>query len=101
MGYVASIGGAIASVIALAVGLLGLVHSWPKWLLIGLGAAGLIAIVVQFFCQRHDAHARPPANACKQRAVDVQQTQKGGASSQNWQAGRDIRVDGGTGDLKE
>jgi hypothetical protein len=101
MGNVARVGGAIASVIALAVGLLGLVPSWPKWLLIALGVAGLIAIVVQFFWERRGARASAAADAGGQQVGDVRQTQTGGPSSQNWQAGRDIRVEGGMGNSVE
>ena len=92
MGNVARVGGAAASVVALVVGLLGLVHSWPQWLLISLGAVGLIAIVFQFFWER-----RSPGN---QRTIVVRQKQQGGPGSQNWQAGRDLRFDGGAGDRR-
>ncbi len=101
MGNVARIGGAVASAISLAAGLLGLVSSWPKWLLIALGVAGLVAIVVQFFWERRSARASAVADAGGQQVGDVRQTQTGGPNSQNWQAGRDIRVDGGMGNSVE
>ena len=90
MSILARIGGAVASVAALTVGLLGLVHSWPKWLLIALGVAGLVGITFQFFWARRDRGA--------QSVVNVRQNQNSGPSSQNWQAGGDIRVNGGTDD---
>jgi hypothetical protein len=91
MSILARIGGAAASAIALVVGLLGLVHSWPQWLLISLGAAGLVGIVLQFFWKRR--------NSSVEQGVRVaRQDQRGGAGSQNWQAGRDLRFEGGAGD---
>lgn len=93
MGNLARIGGAAASVIALVVGLLGLVHSWPQWLLVALGTLGLIAIVFQFFWEH-----RSPGD---QRTTFVRQKQKGGPGSQNWQVGRDLRFDGGAGDRRD
>jgi hypothetical protein len=92
MGDLARVGGAVASVVALVVGLLGLVDSWPRWLLIALGVAGLVGIIFEFFWARRSGG--------EQRVINVRQKQKGGAGSQNWQAGRDIRV-GGMGDRRE
>ena len=89
----ARIGGAVASSIPLVVGLLGLVDSWPRWFLIGLGVAGLVAIGVQFFWERR--------RSGEQGVIDVRQSQKGGPGSQNYQAGRDIRVEGGMGNRQE
>jgi sugar phosphate permease len=91
MGNLARIGGAAASAIALVVGLLGLVHSWPQWVLISLGVAGLVAIVFQFFWERRDNPGEQGVNIARQH-------QRSGAGSQNWQAGRDLRFEGGAGD---
>ncbi len=85
----ARFGGAAASVITLVVGLLGLVPSWPRWVLIALGVAGIIAIAVQFFWDRQRGGKQSP---------NVRQSQRGGAGSRNLQAGGDIRLDGGMGD---
>lgn len=92
MAGLARIGGAVASVVVLVVALLGLVPSSPRWLLITLGVIGLIAILVQFFWDRRRR---------EERGHNVRQSQKGGASSRNLQAGRDIRLDGGMGDRRE
>jgi hypothetical protein len=78
----ARIGSATASTVALATGLLGLVQSWPRWLLIGLGVAGLIGIALQFFWERRGGSEQPPG--------PVTQSQAGGPGSRNLQAGRDI-----------
>jgi len=83
----ARIGGAGASVIALVVGLLGLVDSWPRWLLIVLGVASLVGITFQFFWERRGGG--------EQRVTNVKQSQKGGKGSQNFQAGRDITYNNG------
>ena len=78
----ARIGGAGASAVALVVGLLGIVHSSPRWLLIVLGLAGLVGITLQFFWERR-------GNG-KQTVTNVKQSQEAGPGSQNFQAGRDI-----------
>jgi hypothetical protein len=80
--------GLLASIVILAVGILGLVPIWPRWVWITLGVAGLLFILGQFIWGRRGAGAKP--------AAKVNQSQEGGVGSMNFQAGRDIKnVTGG------
>jgi hypothetical protein len=83
----ARIGGALTSVVALTVGLLGLVHSWPQWLLVALGALGLVGLALEYLWE----YRRPSDGG----AITIRQNQKGGPGSRNYQAGRDVRFNGG------
>lgn len=86
---VARAAAAVVSVVALAIGVLGLVDSWPRWVWIGQGVVGLIAITVQFVWERRSGgDGQPPT---------VNQTQVGGVGSTNFQAGRDITYTKGSG----
>jgi len=78
----ARFGGALFSVVALVIGVLGLVHIWPRWVWIALGVAGLVGIAIQFFWERH--------NSDGPRVTEVKQSQRVGPWSQNRQAGQDI-----------
>jgi hypothetical protein len=77
--------GSLAAIVALTVGILGLVPICPKWVWITLGALGFVLIVGQYVweTQGRDSDGMP------QR---VKQKQEGGRKSTNNQAGRDINI---------
>lgn len=83
------ISGALASVVALAIGVLGLVPVCPRWIWITLALAGLSLILAQFIFERRSDERLNKRGIC--------QRQHGGAGSQNLQAARDINFNGGPG----
>jgi hypothetical protein len=76
------ISGALAAIVALTVGVLGIVHIWPRWVWITLGIAGIVFIIGQFAWERRSGGTAG--------TVKVKQSQTGGHGSTNFQAGRDI-----------
>lgn len=83
------ISGALASVVALTIGVLGLIPVCPRWLWISLALAGLSLIVAQFVFERRSEE--------RLYRGGIRQRQQGGARSQNLQAARDINYNGGSG----
>ena len=81
----ARVGVGLVSAVALAIGVLTLVDFWPRWVWITLGVLGFVGIVVQFVWERQAA-GRSGATG----TTTVNQIQRGGNTSKNNQAGRDI-----------
>jgi flagellar biosynthesis component FlhA len=75
----------LAAIVALAVGILGLVPICPTWVWITLGALGLVLIVGQYIWE---TQGRESEGAPRR----VKQSQDGGRKSTNNQAGRDINI---------
>lgn len=90
--YLPSIGGAIVSIIGIALGLVPLFGTWPGWLLVGVGVVGLVGVALQA--------VRTSRRSDQASGTSVRQKQRSGANSRNVQAGGNVRIDGGLGDQK-
>jgi hypothetical protein len=80
-------GGAIAGIIAIVFGALGLTDKVPPWLLITLGALAVLGVLADYMFERRSGGGNTSRTS-------VRQNQKSGSYSTNLQAGRDMTLGG-------
>ncbi|WP_164478804.1 hypothetical protein [Mycolicibacterium stellerae] len=82
------VGGAAAGAIAILFGVLDLLEKVPPpWIPISLGAVAVAGVIADYFVEsRQEASSSKPSTTTR-----IKQKQKSGNSSQNFQAGRDIK----------
>lgn len=85
--YLPKVGFAIVGIISLALGLIPVVDSWPRWILIAVGAIALVGIALQLLRDSRESSA-------------PHQSQTAGSNSRLVQGGGDVTITGDLGDKK-